>query len=333
MFPPRFPRGLSPALRLRRCFSATAAAAATASAAASTVAPTAAAAPAFVFPTAAIPVSAGSSVVRRCIAAVYGTPSLPQKLALARETAALWRERRIPLYDAALDADIVRKLQTDQLKPPAATAAAAMTDGDGDASPTNTCESCASSTSDDPSQASVPWVLPSRPPRPQWLSTNVPSARALSIPTNIYILHALAHIELNAVDIYLDTVARFAAVPPSGDEKAALRRAAAVTNDCEKQKQRTRAREFPLTQDSEIMVTVLRPMYNPVVDYTAPLTADTPHPQSFSPPQPRPAQAPVTLPLYEAFADDVLSIVDDEARHFAMVADRLELLTAQAQQQ
>lgn len=41
----------------------------------------------------------------------------------------------------------------------------------------------------------------------------VPSAKASRLPLPAYMLHSLAHVELNAVDLAWDTVARFAAAP------------------------------------------------------------------------------------------------------------------------
>lgn len=51
---------------------------------------------------------------------------------------------------------------------------------------------------------------PSRPPKPLLVPTNeVPSPKDSDLPLNAYMLHNLAHIELNAIDLAWDTVARF----------------------------------------------------------------------------------------------------------------------------
>ncbi|CAN7053671.1 unnamed protein product [Brassica oleracea var. botrytis] len=51
---------------------------------------------------------------------------------------------------------------------------------------------------------------PARPPKPLLVPTNeVPSPKDSDLPLNAYMLHNLAHIELNAIDLAWDTVARF----------------------------------------------------------------------------------------------------------------------------
>ncbi|KAG2320213.1 hypothetical protein Bca4012_053487 [Brassica carinata] len=51
---------------------------------------------------------------------------------------------------------------------------------------------------------------PARPPKPLLVPTNeVPSPKDSPLPLNAYMLHTLAHIELNAIDLAWDTVARF----------------------------------------------------------------------------------------------------------------------------
>ncbi|KAF8086340.1 hypothetical protein N665_0629s0047 [Sinapis alba] len=51
---------------------------------------------------------------------------------------------------------------------------------------------------------------PARPPKPLLVPTNeVPSPKDSELPLNAYMLHNLAHIELNAIDLAWDTVARF----------------------------------------------------------------------------------------------------------------------------
>jgi len=59
---------------------------------------------------------------------------------------------------------------------------------------------------------------PSRPDRPKLVSPRkVPSPKQSSLPLNVYMLHNLAHIELNAIDLAWDTVARFSEIglPPA----------------------------------------------------------------------------------------------------------------------
>eukprot|EP00775_Hariotina_reticulata_P012203 gene12203-12340_t len=51
---------------------------------------------------------------------------------------------------------------------------------------------------------------PARPPKPQLVvPKEVPSPKASPLPLNAHMLHNLAHIELNAVDLAWDTVARY----------------------------------------------------------------------------------------------------------------------------
>ena len=61
--------------------------------------------------------------------------------------------------------------------------------------------------------AEIPPVRPARPPRPALrLPRDVPRRRVNSNPAGrIALLHALAHIELNAIDLAWDVIARFAA--------------------------------------------------------------------------------------------------------------------------
>ncbi len=55
---------------------------------------------------------------------------------------------------------------------------------------------------------------PARPPRPELLPPReVPRRRPGTAQGRIALLHALAHIELNAVDLHWDIIARFTAVP------------------------------------------------------------------------------------------------------------------------
>lgn len=60
----------------------------------------------------------------------------------------------------------------------------------------------------------VPPARPARPARPELLPPReVPRRRPGSREGRIALLHALAHIELNAVDLHWDIIARFAEVP------------------------------------------------------------------------------------------------------------------------
>jgi uncharacterized ferritin-like protein (DUF455 family) len=55
-----------------------------------------------------------------------------------------------------------------------------------------------------------PPLSPARPSKPELLPPrDVPRRRASSLPGRIALLHALAHIELNAVDLHWDIIARF----------------------------------------------------------------------------------------------------------------------------
>lgn len=51
-------------------------------------------------------------------------------------------------------------------------------------------------------------VYPARPIRPE-IVTKVPSARELGVSTRVHLLHQLAHVELNAMDLCADTLVRF----------------------------------------------------------------------------------------------------------------------------
>lgn len=56
--------------------------------------------------------------------------------------------------------------------------------------------------------------FPARPDRPELLPPkDVPRRRPGTLPGRIALLHAVAHIELNAVDLHWDIIARFAATP------------------------------------------------------------------------------------------------------------------------
>ncbi|KAL9305198.1 putative Ferritin-like superfamily [Arabidopsis thaliana] len=51
---------------------------------------------------------------------------------------------------------------------------------------------------------------PARPPKPLLVATNeVPNPKDSNLPLNAHMLHNLAHVELNAIDLAWDTVARF----------------------------------------------------------------------------------------------------------------------------
>ncbi|XP_031253130.1 uncharacterized protein LOC116111067 [Pistacia vera] len=51
---------------------------------------------------------------------------------------------------------------------------------------------------------------PARPPKPQLVSPKeIPSPKNSPLPLNAYMLHNLAHVELNAIDLAWDTVVRF----------------------------------------------------------------------------------------------------------------------------
>lgn len=57
-------------------------------------------------------------------------------------------------------------------------------------------------------------VRPARPQAPEIMpSARIPRARDLGVPTNVYLLHALAHVELNAIDLSVDTLVRYADAP------------------------------------------------------------------------------------------------------------------------
>lgn len=69
-------------------------------------------------------------------------------------------------------------------------------------------------TSDIPVGAATPPMHPARPPQPELLSPrDVPRRRPGSPAGRIALLHAVAHIELNAVDLHWDIIARFTDIP------------------------------------------------------------------------------------------------------------------------
>ena len=50
---------------------------------------------------------------------------------------------------------------------------------------------------------------PARPPFPELMDPpRMPTHKQLGVPVSTYLLHGLAHIELNAMDMYADTIAR-----------------------------------------------------------------------------------------------------------------------------
>ncbi|CDF34953.1 unnamed protein product [Chondrus crispus] len=60
-------------------------------------------------------------------------------------------------------------------------------------------------------EAAQPPVRPARPVRPLIVTSGkMPSVKEVNAPTNIYYLHGLAHVELNAIDLCFDTMIRFA---------------------------------------------------------------------------------------------------------------------------
>ncbi|MGB7319199.1 MAG: ferritin-like domain-containing protein, partial [Planktotalea sp.] len=66
--------------------------------------------------------------------------------------------------------------------------------------------------------AATPPMHPARPDAPELLSPrDVPRRRPGTGPGRIALLHAVAHIELNAVDLHWDIIARFSHIPlPAG---------------------------------------------------------------------------------------------------------------------
>ncbi|XP_048233337.1 uncharacterized protein HI_0077 [Ricinus communis] len=56
----------------------------------------------------------------------------------------------------------------------------------------------------------VPPSTPARPPKPELVSPKeIPAPKDSGLPLNAYMLHNLAHVELNAIDLAWDTVVRF----------------------------------------------------------------------------------------------------------------------------
>ncbi|XP_022000132.1 uncharacterized protein HI_0077 [Helianthus annuus] len=61
-----------------------------------------------------------------------------------------------------------------------------------------------------PVGVSVPPTSPARPSKPQLVSPKeIPAPKNSGLPLNAYMLHNLAHVELNAIDLAWDTVVRF----------------------------------------------------------------------------------------------------------------------------
>eukprot|EP00879_Flechtneria_rotunda_P014811 GHRR01015475.1.p1 GENE.GHRR01015475.1~~GHRR01015475.1.p1 ORF type:complete len:440 (+),score=157.52 GHRR01015475.1:451-1770(+) len=79
------------------------------------------------------------------------------------------------------------------------------------ASSSDSINSSLQSTSDTTSSSRVhPPDRPARPPKPELvIPKQVPSPKDSPLPLNAHMLHNLAHIELNAIDLAWDTVARF----------------------------------------------------------------------------------------------------------------------------
>lgn len=63
---------------------------------------------------------------------------------------------------------------------------------------------------------------PARPSLPKIVSAGeMPSAKQSKAPGNVYVLHGLAHVELNAIDLCFDTMLRFASGVPPGEDAIA----------------------------------------------------------------------------------------------------------------
>lgn len=64
--------------------------------------------------------------------------------------------------------------------------------------------------------ARIPVDRPGRPPKPELVPPQqVPRRRADTVPGRAALVHALAHIEFNAIDLALDAAHRFAGMPPA----------------------------------------------------------------------------------------------------------------------
>lgn len=64
--------------------------------------------------------------------------------------------------------------------------------------------------------ARIPVDQPGRPPKPELVPPQqVPRRRADTVPGRAALVHALAHIEFNAIDLALDAAHRFAGMPPA----------------------------------------------------------------------------------------------------------------------
>ncbi|KAK2665854.1 hypothetical protein Ddye_004428 [Dipteronia dyeriana] len=65
-----------------------------------------------------------------------------------------------------------------------------------------------------PIGVSVPPCTPARPSKPQLVSPKkIPAPKNSGLPLNVYMLHNLAHVELNAIDLAWDTVVRYGDMP------------------------------------------------------------------------------------------------------------------------
>jgi len=145
-------------------------------------------------------ITTSSSLFARGVTAVYLTHDIPSKLATISTAISLWKTQKIPLIDWDADKDVyaylhygvanVSEIPTSQ----------------------NTKYNGVTSLSTSPDRVS--WMYPARPAGRPELVNNVPNHKLLKVPLDMFIMHALAHVELNAVDMYMDTVIRFACSPP-----------------------------------------------------------------------------------------------------------------------
>ncbi|PXF46923.1 hypothetical protein BWQ96_03261 [Gracilariopsis chorda] len=73
-------------------------------------------------------------------------------------------------------------------------------------------------TSRTPGPTVTPPDRPSRPVLPKIIPpSEMPSVKRSNVPSNVYYLHSLAHVELNAIDLCFDTMLRFESVLPAKD--------------------------------------------------------------------------------------------------------------------
>lgn len=170
------------------------------------------------------------------------------------------------------------------------------------------------------------WIMPARPEKPQ-LQHRVVSAKDLGVPLNAYVLHTLAHIELNAVEMYLDTILRFGIVPSSLSSSSlslssSLPQTLPFTSHFQHPGQFTHRINF-----------TRRHNYGPT-NFTLGDNANTNNgniSNSSTYHRHQQQQQQNRYPLFDdgyniqhpEFIDDLLSIVADESRHFKMCCDRL----------